>query len=103
MPSKINHDFAPDGTEVKRCSRCNIWKRPDEYTKNKSKSDGFCDKCKTCLKEYRHERLEHNREYMKNNLEKRRVWIKNAYNRKKENPDEKFIQKRLKENIAICS
>lgn len=52
------------------------------------------------MKEYRHERLEHSRKYTKNNPEKRRVWRKNSYNRKKENPDEKFIQRRLKENIA---
>lgn len=100
MPSKIEHDFAPDGTEVKRCARCTVWKGLEQYTKEKRRADGLCYNCKQCLKEVRHERLEKDKEYRKNNREKVNKWKKNEREKKKENPDDVFIKTRIKENLA---
>lgn len=99
MPSKIEHQVI-DGTEVKRCGSCTQWKSLEQYTKNKSKSDGLCDKCIICLKKYRHERLEKDKEYRKNNRDKVNKWKKNGREKKKENPDDIFIKTRIKENLA---
>lgn len=99
MPSKIEHSIT-DGNELKRCSRCTEWKPLDEYTKSKPTSDGLCDKCKPCLKKYRHERIDKDKEYRKNNREKVNLWRRNKYKNSKERQTDVFIQRRIKENLA---
>ena len=100
MPLKIEHEFTPDGIEVKRCSRCTVWKSLDKYTKEIKRADGLCDKCKICWKEYRHERLEKDKEYRRNNREKVNTWRRNERNRSKENKTDVYIKTRIKENLA---
>jgi hypothetical protein len=99
MPAKIPHQII-DGVEHKRCSQCTEWKPLTQYTKETRRSDGLYDRCRPCLKEYRHSRLNLDYEYRKNNREKVNTWKRTELARKRENPDEKFIQKRIKENIA---
>jgi hypothetical protein len=53
-----------------------------------------------CWKEYRKERCELDYEYRRNNRDKVNTWRRNQYHRNCDNPDEKFIQKRIKENLA---
>jgi hypothetical protein len=89
-----------NGTEVKRCSTCTEWKPVDEYTLKKSRSDGLCDKCKSCWIEYRRERAQKDKDYRKANRVKVNAWKKTMYNRSKENQSDVYTQRRIKENIA---
>ena len=88
------------GTEVKRCSTCTEWKPLEQYTLKKSRSDGLCDKCKSCWAEYRRERSQKDKDYRKANRDKVNRWNRNMYNRSKEQQTDVYIQRRLKENIA---
>ena len=99
MPARIEHR-TEGGTEVKRCSKCTEWKSLDKYTRNIAKPDNLCDKCTQCLAEYRHTRLELDKAYRKANRDKVNLWKRNERGRKKENPDDVYIQSRLKENLA---
>lgn len=99
MPVRIEHR-TENGTEVKRCSRCTEWKHLIEYTKEKSRADGLCDKCKSCWTKYRQERSQKDKEYRKENRDKVNTWKKTMYNRSKESQSEVYTQRRVKENIA---
>ena len=99
MPSLIKHIYQ-NGIEVKRCSTCTEWKPLDEYTSDKPKPDGLCHQCIPCLRQYRKERAEKDKEYRKNNRDKVNAWKRNERHRKLESPDEKFIQRQIKENLA---
>ena len=99
MPSLIKHRHQ-NGIEVKRCSSCTEWKHLDQYTIKTSRPDGLCDKCKSCWTQYRKERADKDKEYRKNNRDKVNTWKKNGRHRKLESPDDKFIQRQIKENLA---
>ena len=99
MPSLIEH-MHQNGIEVKRCSTCTEWKPLDQYTVKMSRNDGLCDKCKSCWTQYRKDRADHDKEYRKNNRDKVNTWKRNERHRKLESPDEKFIQRQVKENLA---
>ena len=99
MPALIEHRINK-GTEVKRCSTCTDWKPLHEYTLKKSRSDGLCDKCKSCWTKYRHERSQKDKDYRKANREKVNAWNRTKYIRSKENQTDVYTQRRVKENIA---
>jgi len=99
MPARIEHRDI-DGAECKRCSTCESWKSLDQYTSDKPKADGLCHQCIPCLKEYRRERFQTDKDYRKANRDKVNEWKRNAHANKRANPDDVFIQRRLKENIA---
>jgi len=99
MPARIEHR-TEEGVELKRCSRCEGWKSLDNYTVETRRADGLHYNCKQCLAEYRHERLEHDKAYRKANRDKVNKWDKNSRDRKKANPDDVYIQRRIRENVA---
>jgi hypothetical protein len=99
MPAKILHQTI-DGVECKRCSQCTEWKPLTQYTKETRRPDGLCYRCIICWKNYRNNHRDVDSEYRRNNREKVNTWRRTELARKRENPDEKFIQKRIKENIA---
>lgn len=39
-----------------RCSRCGVWKEPDEFHRNKAAKSGRKNYCKVCLAAYRKRR-----------------------------------------------
>lgn len=99
MPALIEHR-TENGTKVKRCSTCTEWKSLFEYTLKKSRSDGLCDKCKSCWTKYRHERSKQDKDYRKANRDKVNIWNRAKYSRSKEKQTDVYIQRRVKENIA---
>ena len=99
MPSLIKHIYQ-NGIEVKRCSTCTEWKPLEKYTKEIRRPDGLCYKCTDCLKDYRSTHKNVDKEYRKNNRDKVNAWKRNERHRKLESPDEKFIQRQIKENLA---
>ena len=99
MPALIEHRVG-NGIEVKKCSQCTEWKSLENYTSKKSRSDGLCDKCKSCWTEYRRSRAQKDKDYRKSNRDKVNNWKRNMYHRSKENETDVFIQRRIKENIA---
>ncbi len=56
-------------TGSKRCSTCKEEKPIGCFGKNKARTDGFCDLCKDCRKEYRKTRKVHQKEYRERNKE----------------------------------
>lgn len=81
----------------KQCSRCFLNKRSEEFSKNKTKSDGLQVWCKSCRKEHdalyyssNQPRLSKVRAlYKRNNIEKTRISSADYYNRNKESIAEK--------------
>ena len=55
----------------KRCSTCGVYKVHDEFYNDKSRFDGFSNRCKSCMKKYRRKNrnklLESSRKYNKKN------------------------------------
>jgi hypothetical protein len=90
MPEKVPHDDQGN----KRCSSCKTYKVLDDFTKSSKTWDGRFDKCRSCLKEYRHERSEKDKEYRRNNRDKVNQWNRNSYNRGVS------INIKIKENLA---
>lgn len=99
MPSLIEHG-TENGIEIKRCSTCTEWKPLLEYSIKKSRSDGLCDKCRSCWVVYRRERAQKDKDYRKANRDKVNAWNRTRYNRSKENQTDVYTQRRVKENIA---
>jgi hypothetical protein len=62
---------------MKTCSTCKIEKELSEFTKDKSKRDGFHSQCKSCKKENREKNKERKKEYD-------RIYQKQCRERKKE-------------------
>lgn len=50
---------------MKKCSKCKLEKRLDEFYNFKNSKDGKSHHCKECMCEYRYSKAEHYREYMK--------------------------------------
>lgn len=99
MPALIEHR-TENGTEVKRCSTCTEWKPLNAYTLKTSRSDGLCDKCRSCWTEYRRERSQKDKDYRRANRDKVNTWNRTRYNRSKESQSDVYTQRRIKENIA---
>ena len=47
---------------TKVCSKCKVDKNLSDYYKNKSKKDGLCELCKSCLSAIQKEYYQNNRE-----------------------------------------
>lgn len=62
---------------MKKCTKCNIEKKLEEFSKCKAAKDGLSCQCKSCVKEY-------GKEYYKSNIEKRREYIKKNEDKIKE-------------------
>jgi NOL1/NOP2/fmu family ribosome biogenesis protein len=54
---------------MKTCSKCSNLKEPDQFFKDKSKSDGLTSRCKLCI-------YEKTSQYQKVNSSKRTIWNK---------------------------
>lgn len=57
--------------KIKQCSKCDkkLEANADNFHRNSSSKDGFCDSCKSC-------RILASREWEKNNPDKRKKWLK---------------------------
>jgi hypothetical protein len=69
--------------EEKICTKCNISKPLDNFSKEKKHKDGLSYYCRDCRKEYRLKNYEkikkQNNEYNQINIEKRREWKRNYF------------------------
>ena len=81
---ELLRNYDSDGNLIsKECSKCHKVKVVSEFSKDKSKKDGVCTKCKDCKKEY-------NAEYYNKNKDKRVEYDKERY---KQNADKIKEQK----------
>lgn len=66
---------------MKKCSKCKIEKDYTYFSKDKSRKDGFSNKCKNCYKEYQQQNPEivnrANKKWSKNNRDQRNKYFKN--------------------------
>lgn len=62
MVAAVNwlHDFGT-GEDLKRCSRCRLWRSLRHYTKNSRRRDGLMPECKACRKKLAARRYQTNR------------------------------------------
>lgn len=47
---------------MKKCSTCKVEKHFEEFSKNKSRKDGYQDDCKSCVKQYNKQYREENKD-----------------------------------------
>jgi hypothetical protein len=77
----------------KRCAKCEEIKTIDNFSKSKSRKDGFRVYCKSCAsnakKKYDRENKEKNKKYRENNKEKHKEYFNNYYQENKEKIKEK--------------
>ena len=78
----------------KRCSTCNKIKLLKEFSKDKSRRDGYCVRCKKCKKQWRNNNKEHIMEYEKSKIVRNR---KNKRERERKKTDIGF---RLNRNMS---
>jgi hypothetical protein len=66
---------------MKNCIKCNIEKEYINFSKDKSRNDGYSNKCKICYKEYQQQNKEivnkATSKWSKNNKEQRNEYFKN--------------------------
>jgi hypothetical protein len=62
---------------MKKCNKCKLEKRFEEFTKDKSKKDGLHTQCKSCKKEWRNNNKEYYKEWNNNNKEYYKEWNNN--------------------------
>lgn len=66
---------------MKKCIKCNIEKEYTNFSKDKSRNDGYSNKCKICYKEYQQQNKEivnkATSKWSKNNREQRNQYFKN--------------------------
>lgn len=59
---------------MKRCSACKVEKPFEEFSKNKTRKDGYSSECKSCVKKYQKENkgkfCEYNKQYYEENKDK---------------------------------
>ena len=60
-------------TDTKKCSDCAEIKTVTEFNKNKAKKDGYGSKCRECMKIYRKNHYEANKETYKANIRANRA------------------------------
>lgn len=74
--------------EKKYCKKCEIFKNIEEFSKDKSHSDGYSSQCKNCRNKYHRDRKEHytllKKEWRKNNPNKNKQTLKKFYYSHKE-------------------
>ena len=69
---------------MKKCNKCKLEKRFEEFTKDKSKKDGLHTQCKSCKKEWRNNNKEYYKEWNNNNKEYYKEWRNNNKEKIKE-------------------
>ena len=79
---------------MKKCSKCKIEKELIDFNKNKSHKDGCQNHCKICIKEYKIQNKEINKEY------KKQYYLKNK-EKNKERDNERSKQYYLKNKEII--
>ena len=86
---------------MKTCTKCNETKPYSEFSKDRSKKDGYKSNCKDCCKAYRAKNIEHlreyDREYYKENKEELRKFRK-AYRENRKEAIAAYGRKYLQEN-----
>lgn len=77
-PRKL-HKFVGK-VELKECSKCRLWMRLDQFSKDKNTRDKLRSQCKDCQKLYREKNKEkiavRDKQYYKNNKEKMKKYTK---------------------------
>lgn len=109
MPKITRHKFDANGTELKRCSKCKVFKALGGFSKNKASWDGLRSACVECRKLQKHKYQEENRErlaaksreYRKKNKEESNARQRKYYekNKEKSNARSREYNKRNKEKI----
>lgn len=74
--------------ETKKCSKCGEVKQVSDFNKNKSNKDGYNGRCKLCIKKYKKEHYQINKDYIKN---KSRKWLANNKERAAEKHKEYYL------------
>lgn len=89
-------------SDGKECTKCKVYKPYSEYSKDASRKDGFCCRCKECYKEYYKQSREKVEEYYQQNREKRVQQMRQYYQNNRERIVKQKIeyQRRNKEKIA---
>lgn len=86
---------------MKTCTKCNETKPYSEFSKDRSKKDGYKSNCKDCCKSYKDQRREfykeYDREYYKRNKEELRKFRK-AYRANRKEAIAAYGRKYLQEN-----
>lgn len=103
---------------MKTCTKCEIEKELDQFSKGKGTKDGLQYWCKECIKEYRHDNkerlMERQKEYNKKNKERivdhKKEYYKNnkderdAYSKRYRKNNKNKIRARNKRGggLAVC-
>jgi len=69
---------------MKTCTKCKLEKDKSEFSKDKSRKDGFRSYCKQCAKEYRENNKNKMKEYRENNKDKTKEYQKEYYENNKD-------------------
>jgi hypothetical protein len=86
--------------ETKKCSKCGEVKSVSEFSKDKSRKDGSCNQCKSCVNQYyqdhKEERKQYNKQYYQDHREERKQY-KQDHKEKIKQYDKQYYQDRREE------
>jgi hypothetical protein len=87
---------------LKKCSKCKEEKKIVEFSKDKTRKDGYYHQCKSCRKEWRLNNKEKQKKYYDNNKERIKERDKKYYKENKEiiSIQKKQYKQKNKENIT---
>ena len=84
MASKIKRIYEEGVLIAKECTKCREIKSVNEFSRDKSKTDGLKTQCKQCCKQWRENNKEYMKQWRENNKEYMKEYKKQYYENNKE-------------------